>query len=141
MAMTYLVPVDFSKGSAAALDYAIKLAKEDRAKLLLLHVISADFAFPLGAGFADTFEILEANATKAMQALIRRKRLRPGQFRSLLVRGINPADVIVAVAKKSRAAMIVMGSHGRSGFQRFLLGSVAERTVRQADCPVMIMKK
>ena len=140
MAMTYLVPVDFSKGSAAALDYAIKLAKEDRAKLLLLHVISADFAFPLGAGFADTFKILEANATKAMRALIRRKRLRPGQFRSLLVRGINPADVIVAVAKKSRAAMIVMGSHGRSGFQRFLLGSVAERTVRQADCPVMIVK-
>jgi nucleotide-binding universal stress UspA family protein len=49
--------------------------------------------------------------------------------------------VIAAVAKKSRAAMIVMGSHGKTGFQRFMLGSVAERTLRYAHCPVLIVKK
>jgi nucleotide-binding universal stress UspA family protein len=138
---TYLVPVDFSKGAEAALDAAVKLAKENRAKLILLHVISTAFAFPLEAGFVDIFETLEKNARDSMRKLVRRKRLKPRQCRSILVTGINPADVIAATAKKSRASMIVMASHGRTGFQRFMLGSVAERTLRYAECPVLIVKK
>jgi nucleotide-binding universal stress UspA family protein len=59
----------------------------------------------------------------------------------MVARGTNFADVIAKQAKKLRAAMIVMGSHGRTGLQRFLLGSVAERTLRYADCPVLIVKK
>jgi nucleotide-binding universal stress UspA family protein len=141
MAKTYLVPVDFSRGSEAALDRALKLAKEDRAKLVLLHVISINFAFPLQAGFTDIVEIMEENAKKNLRSLLRRKRLRPGQVRSLLVRGISPADDISAMAKKLRAAMIIMGSHGRTGFKRLMIGSVAERTLRQAQCPVLIVKK
>ena len=138
---TYLVPVDFSKGSEAALDSAIRIAKQHRGKLLLLHVISTAFAFPPETGFADIFEALEKNARESMQRLIRRKRLKPRQCRSMLIAGVNPADVIAAAAKKSRAAMIVMGSHGKTGFQRFMLGSVAERTLRYAHCPVLIVKK
>lgn len=141
MAKTYLVPVDFSIGSDAALDRALKLAKEDRAKLVLLHVISMNFAFPLQAGFTDIFGILEENAKKNLRRLVRRRRLRPGQFRALFVQGINPADEIAATAKKVRAAMIIMGSHGRTGFKRLMIGSVAERTLRQAECPVLIVKK
>ena len=140
-AKTYLVAVDFSKGSDAALDQAIKLAKDNRAKLLLLHVVSTAFAFPLEFGFNDIFETLEKNARASLHKLIRRKRLRPQRCRSAIVLGINPAEVIAAVAKKSRAAMIVMGSHGRTGFQRFALGSVAERTLRYAPCPILIVKK
>jgi nucleotide-binding universal stress UspA family protein len=138
---TYLVPVDFSKGSEAALDSAIRIAKEHGGKLLLLHVISTAYTFPLEAGFPDIFETLEKNARESMSELIRRKRLKPRQCRSMLIAGVNPADVIAAVAKKSRAAMIVMGSHGKTGFQRFMLGSVAERTLRYAHCPVLIVKK
>ncbi len=138
---TYLVPVDFSKGSEAALDSAIRIAKEHRGKLLLLHVISTAFAFPLEGGFEEIFETLEENARKSMAKLIQRKRLKPRQYRSMLIAGVNPADVIAAVAKKSRAAMIVMGSHGKTGFQRFMLGSVAERTLRYVHCPVLIVKK
>jgi nucleotide-binding universal stress UspA family protein len=138
---TYLVPVDFSKGSEAALDSAIRIVKEHGGKLLLLHVISTVFAFPLEAGFEDIYETLEKNAREGMQRLIRRKRLKPRQCRSMLIAGVNPADVIAAVAKKSRAAMIVMGSHGKTGFQRFMLGSVAERTLRYSHCPVLIVKK
>jgi nucleotide-binding universal stress UspA family protein len=137
---TYLVPVDFSKGSEAALDSAIRIAKEHGGKLLLLHVISTAYTFPLEAGFPDIFETLEKNARESMSELIRRKRLKPRQCRSMLIAGVNPADVIAAVAKKSRAAMIVMGSHGKTGFQRFVLGSVAERTLRYAECPVLIVK-
>ena len=138
---TYLVPVDFSKGSEAALDQAIKMARENRGKLLLVHVISTNYAFPMEDGFSNIFEILEKNARDSMQALIRRKRLKPRQYRSVLIVGISPAEVIATLAKKSRVSMIVMGSHGRTGFQRFILGSVAERTLRHAHCPVLIVKK
>jgi nucleotide-binding universal stress UspA family protein len=138
---TYLVPVDFSKGSEAALDSAIRIAKEHGGKLLLLHVISTAYTFPLETGFPDIFETLEKNARASMTKLIQRKHLKPRQYRSMLIAGVNPADVIAAVAKKSRAAMIVMGSHGKTGFQRFMLGSVAERTLRYAHCPVLIVKK
>jgi universal stress protein A len=138
---TYLVPVDFSKGSEAALDHAIKLAKKNRGKLLLVHVISTNFAFPLEVGFAEIFETLEKNARESMRKLVRQKRLKPRQCRTVLIPGINPGDVIAATAKKSRASMIVMGSHGRTGLRRFMIGSVAERTLRYAGCPVLIVKK
>lgn len=138
---TYLVPVDFSKGSEAALDQAIRLARQNRAKLLLLHVVSSAFAFPLEFGFGEVLDALEKNARESMKKLVRRKHLQPRRHRSVLITGLNPADIIVAAAKKSRAAMIIMGSHGRSGFQRFVLGSVAERTLRYARCPVLIVKK
>ena len=138
---TYLVPVDFSKGSEIALDQAIRLAKENRGKLFLLHVIPTTFAFPLEGGFPDIFETLEKNAQESMRKLIQRKRLKPSQCRSLLIAGVDPPQVIADQAKKSRASMIVMGSHGRTGLQRFMIGSVAERTLRYARCPVLIVKR
>ncbi|HEY2986699.1 MAG TPA: universal stress protein [Candidatus Binatia bacterium] len=138
---TYLVPVDFSQGSEAALNSALRIAKEHHGKLLLLHVVSTAFTFPLETGFAEVFDALEKNARQSMAKLIKRKRLKPRQCRSLVVTGVNAADVIAAAAKKSRAAMIIMGSHGKTGWQRFLLGSTAERTLRYAQCPVLIVKK
>ena len=138
---TYVVPVDFSKGSEAALKHAVQLAREKKAKLLLLHVISATFAFPLEAGFADIFEALEEDARVGLKKLIQRHVLKPGSYRAVLVRGVEAARVIADQAKKARASMIVMGSHGRTGLERFMLGSVAERTLRYADCPVLIVKK
>ncbi|MGH7767699.1 MAG: universal stress protein [Candidatus Binatia bacterium] len=139
-AKTYLVPVDFSKGSEAALNYAIRLTRQNKAKLLLLHAVSTALAFPLEFGFADVLDALEKNARASLAKLVRRKGFKPRQCRTLLITGLNPADVIAAVAKKSRAAMIIMGSHGKTGFQRFMLGSVAERTLRYARCPVLIVK-
>jgi len=138
---TYLVPVDFSKSSEIALNQAIQMARENRGKLLLVHVISATFAFPLKAGFSDIFETLEKNARESMTKLLQRKRLKPTRDRSILITGLDPAQAIVSQAKKSRASMIIMGSHGRTGLQKFLLGSVAERTLRYAHCPVLIVKK
>lgn len=142
---TYLVPLDFSKASEAALNHAVKIAKRNKAKLLLLHVIS-DSALLVSApeGGTDFFlqllRGLEENAKRLMKRVVDRKRLRPGQYRSLIVRGGNPAEAIARHAKKARASMIVMGSHGRTGLQRFFLGSVAERTLRYAECPVLIVK-
>ena len=136
--LVYLAPVDFSRDSEAALDLAQQLAKHDNAKLLVVHVISTTFMFPLSAGFSEIFVALEKNARRDMARLIRRKRLKRSQ--ALIVNALNPGDAIAAAAKKYRAAMIIMASHGKSGFERFTLGSVAERTVRTADCPVLIIK-
>ncbi len=138
---TYLVPVDFSKGSESALNKAIKLAGENKGKLLLVHVISTNFSFPLEVGFENIFEAMEKDARERMKKLVRRKGLKPGQYRSVLIRGMDTALLIADVARKSRASMVVMGSHGRTGIQRLMLGSVAERTLRYTKCPVLIVKK
>jgi nucleotide-binding universal stress UspA family protein len=79
-------------------------------------------------------------AQKQMERLVRRKKLKPGSFRSMIVRCGDPARVIANQARKARAKMIVMGSHGRTGLKRLMLGSAAERTLRYAPCPVLIAK-
>ena len=137
----YLVPVDFSKGSELALDQAIKLAGAGKGKLLLVHVLATTLAFPLEVGFSDIFDTLEKDAREKMRRLVERKRLKSGQYRSMLVSGVDVTRVIADQARKSRASMIIMGSHGRTGLQRLMLGSIAERTLRYAQCPVLIVKK
>jgi nucleotide-binding universal stress UspA family protein len=140
-AKQYLVPIDFSKYSEAALDYAIALARQNNARIMLLHVIPATLVYPSEGTSFDFYRLLERDARENFTKLMRRKKLRPEQFRLVLDRGVNPAEIIVRHAKKLKAAMIVMGSHGRTGLQRFMLGSVAERTIRYSDCPVLIVKK
>jgi nucleotide-binding universal stress UspA family protein len=75
-----------------------------------------------------------------MEKLIKKYKLKPDEYRSKIVRGGDLSSVIAKEAKKTRAEMIIMGSHGRSGIQRFFLGSVAERTLRYASCPTLIVK-
>jgi nucleotide-binding universal stress UspA family protein len=143
----YLVPVDFSKTSEAALSHAIRLARENKGKLVLLHVISDSgllYAGPdAGAAqlYVDYQKALEENARRQMDQLLRRRRLTRGGHRAVLIRGGSPARAISEQARTHRASMIVMGSHGRTGVQRLVLGSVAEQTLRYAVCPVLIVKK
>ncbi|MGE5219479.1 MAG: universal stress protein [Chloroflexota bacterium] len=136
----YLVPIDFSRGSERALDYALKMAQVGQGKVLALHVIPADLVTPPPAASFDFYRFLERDARANFDKLARRKRLRAEDCKLVLARGTDFADVITRQAKKLRASMIVMGSHGRTGLRRFLLGSVAERTLRYAACPVLIVK-
>lgn len=136
----YLVPVDFSRGSAKAFDYAIALARELPAKLVALHVVPAETVYPATAGMFDLYGTMEREARESFKRLLRRKRLQPKDCELVVVRGNDSAKVIVREAKRLRASMIIMGSTGRTGLQRFLLGSVAERTLRYAECPVLIVK-
>jgi nucleotide-binding universal stress UspA family protein len=137
----YLVPIDFSRGSERALDYALKLARENKGRIIALHVVPAELIYPPMGGRFDFYTLLERDARDSFRRLAKRKRLAPKECQLVLVRGTNFADVIARQAKKLRVSMIVMGSHGRSGLQRLLLGSVAERTLRYAECPVLIVKK
>jgi nucleotide-binding universal stress UspA family protein len=146
MATTYVVPVDFSKTSDAALDHAIKLRKENDGKLLLIHALSNSAMMMAGPYEATPQMIVEyekaqyEEAQSEMEKLVRRKKLEPRSFRSMIVKRGDPARVIANEAKRSRANMIIMGSHGRTGLKRLVLGSVAERTLRYATCPVLIVK-
>ncbi len=136
----YLVPIDFSKGSDVALKQAIVLARKHKEKLLLVHVISMALGFP-EVGFRNISQNLERDVLNELEKLARRHGLRPTEYRTVVVRGADTAKLIANQAKKFHATMIIMGSHGRTGLQRFMLGSIAERTLRYAGCPVLIVKK
>ena len=137
----YLVPIDFSKGSEIALDYAIAMARQNKARLTLLHVIPAATGYPSEAMRFDLYSLMERDARQDLARLMKRKKISSGVAQVLLIRGVNPAEIIARQAKKLHASMIIMASHGRTGLQRLLLGSVAEKTLRLANCPVLIVKK
>ena len=138
---TYLVPLDFSRGSERALDYALALAREKKGKLVALHVVPAELIYPPTGGRFDFYRLWERDARENFSRLAKRKKLKPEDCRLIVARGTNFAEVIARQAKKMRVAMIIMGSQGRTGLQHLLLGSVAERTLRYAECPVLIVKK
>ena len=136
----YVVPIDFSRGSEKALDLALKLARERRGRVTALHVVPAEMVYtPIGENI-DFYSFMERDARENYRRLLRRKRLQPKDCALMFARGTDCAGIIVRQAKKLRASMIVMGSHGRTGLRRLLLGSVAERTLRYAACPVLIVK-
>jgi universal stress protein A len=135
---TYLVPVDFSKASSAALGHAAKIAQERKDRLLLVHVITdpaEGVPLPLRSRY---YEELASEAREKAKDL--RKKLKEVDYRLVVLNGPDAARSIAEQAKKSRASMIVMGSHGRTGLSRLVLGSVAARTIRYADCPILIVK-
>ena len=138
---TYLIPIDFSRGSEVALNYALRAARQNNARLILLHVIPAAMVYPSEGTAFDFYRLLERDAREKFSKLAKRKKLKPGEYEIVISRGLSPGEVIAKEAKKLKVDMIVMASHGRTGLQRLLLGSVAERTLRCADRPVLIVKK
>lgn len=142
---TYLVPVDFSKTSEIALNYAVRLARENKMKLQLLHVIPPAPALSMADEtvqfIRDYYDFSEKEALKRLKKLPERKDLKSVGHRFVIIKKGDPARVIADQAKKFRASMIIMGSHGRTGLKRLMVGSIAERTLRYAKCPVLIVKK
>lgn len=136
----YLVPVDFSVGSDRAFDYALRFARARSARLAALHVVPGELIYPPAGGRIDFYAMLERDAREKYNRLAKRKGVKPRECELRLARGAGFADEIVKVANKLRATMIIMGSHGRTGLPRLLIGSVAERTLRYAKCPVLIVK-
>jgi nucleotide-binding universal stress UspA family protein len=137
---TYVVPVDFSRHSDKAFDYAVKFARERQAKLIALHVVPTELIYPPTGGRFDFYGLMERDARERFARLAKRKGLKATDCEFILARGADFADVIVRQAKRLRSSLIIMGSHGRTGLRRFLLGSVAERTLRYSTCPVLIVK-
>ena len=135
-----LVPIDFSDTSLAALDAAAGFAKAFGAKLLLISAVEPVIVTADLAGAAEILVKAEQETAMAFQkrlvATARNLTKRGLECRSLVARG-NAALTIVETARKTKADLIVIGTHGRTGFSHLFLGSVAERVVRTAPCLVL----
>ena len=135
---TILYPTDFSERSAYAFQVAQALARDAGAKLIVLHVLAPMVIYE---GMGATNIPYQDSEKAAMLA-----RLRQFQVANPLVEVEHrvelgdPASVILDLAKEKDCKLIVMGTHGRTGLARLLLGSVAEQVVRKAPCPVMTIK-
>lgn len=135
---------DFSTASRPALEQAIVLARADRSPLLVLHVLN-----PMVPMIGDRavepptyLQLQKASRAWALTQLARvaaRAKARGVKTKTILVEG-SEAAMIVRVARSKRVATIVIGTHGRSGIERALLGSVATRVVSQATCPVLTVR-
>lgn len=136
---TILVPTDFSEGSEAALRYAVDFAKVMGAEIVVLHAFELPVVgFPEGALIA-TAELNERLLEGARAGLDRELRTHAGSgvpMRSVVKEG-EAWRAIVDTADEVSAGLVVMGTHGRRGLPRALLGSVAEKVVRTAHCPVL----
>ena len=131
-----LVPVDFSAGSMKALDFALALAKPFGASVELLHVLDPMHAIgKLKAPKLDQLRREAVNDAKRRLANLARRNGN-GRLRHAVLNG-SPYAEIVEKAARIKANMIVMGSRGRTGLGRILVGSVAEKVVRHAPCPVL----
>ncbi len=135
-----LCPVDFSDASQHALDHAVMIAGWYRARITALHVRHPAFLIEppilftdFGGGAVATLE----DAETRLQHWLAPVRAAGIACDVLAVDGSNAAGQIVAAAGTLEADLIVLGTHGRSGFERLLLGSVTEKVVRTAPCPVI----
>ena len=140
-----LVPLDFSDTSARALEHAKILAERFDAALELLHVVPNPFmanaaslyvGMPLPQDFLNQLEQEARERLEATLTLTERERF---QARSVVRIG-DPLFEIVDHARSEHVDLIVMGTHGRTGVSHLFLGSVAERVVRTAECPVLTVR-
>ena len=138
-----LAPIDFSEPSAQGLAYARTLAETHRARLDLLHVIEEPtFPAMYGAVMHELYGALPDVNQQALDALQRLldEAAGPEVESGLHVVKGRAAAEILRFAERAEIDLIVMASHGLSGLEHVLLGSVAEKVVRQAACPVFVVK-
>lgn len=140
-----LVPVDFSDCAMEALEYAGAFAKRLGARLVVLYVVEpVYYATPseLYGPASNVALLLEEQRKVGAQQLAQiaaRLRRRGIPAKTALHSG-TPYQVIAEVAEKEKADLIVLGTHGRTGISHFVMGSVAERVVRSAPCPVLTVR-
>lgn len=134
-----LVPTDFSHHSLKALDYAIDFARSQNAELLLIHVVEPIRNTRLLPDVSELLESRRADAAEKLDALVKRTRQRYRNCRAEVHFGV-PYEIIAEIAKKSNADLIIIATHGHTSLYHFFLGSVAERVVRIAECPVLTVR-
>jgi nucleotide-binding universal stress UspA family protein len=139
-----LHPTDFSPASQRAFNHALALAREEGAELLLVHALPTVMPM-VGEGYMSpkTFDDLQrsmrAQAQKQLDRLVAKAKTARVRARGMLYEGVA-ADAIVRAARARRAKLIVMGTHGRTGLSRLFMGSVAERVIGTAPCPVLTVR-
>lgn len=142
-----LCPIDFSEFSTKAYAYAESLARHYQAELFVQHVMQGLTTVYPYYGFAEAYGAMEAgltelreNATKELAAFLKKHGHEGVKREQVMVEG-GVTDSILSLAAEKKADLIVMGTHGRHGLDHALLGSVTEKVLRKAACPVLVVKK
>lgn len=136
-----LVPTDFSPSSDAAIDAAIDLAQRFDAKVTLLHVWQLP-VYPYMEAMLNLSALaseVERGATEALEKQLQQVRSRYPAVQSVVQMGL-PWQAIIEIVKSQQVDLVVMGTHGRRGFDHLILGSVAERVVRLSPVPVLTIR-
>jgi nucleotide-binding universal stress UspA family protein len=139
-----LVPVDGSQTALAALRHAVEVARAFQAELFVVHVIDIYPFLGVGAdsavGQAEYLSAANANAEGALRAAVDIVEAAGVACESATVEGHAAEEGILQAAGTSGADLIVMGSHGRRGIEKLLLGSVTQRVLQNARVPVMVVR-
>ena len=142
---TVVVSTDFSDSGDAAIPHAFRFAKDPGARVVLVHVLDArPTPNPLYAHYypiptPEQTRQAEATAREALRARIPAELRGEGRVETQVGQGA-PAAEILRIAAERQASLIVIATHGRTGLERLALGSVAERVIRAAPCPVLVVR-
>ena len=137
-------PTDFSEPANVGLKIAAELCEQFSAEMLMVHVVSPlptmyGGIAPTGFHIPSVLEEIQETAANSLAEIRREKMPADAPVRTSVVQG-QPADEIVKLAEREKADIIVISSQGESGWRRFMFGSVAEKVVRQAECPVLTIQ-
>jgi nucleotide-binding universal stress UspA family protein len=133
-----VVPIDFSEDSFAALETALEMV-DDRSHVHVIHVLPVlEPAEPGVIWHTVDDQSRSEHAEKALRAELERREQREI---GIAIRFGDPGHEIAHYAEQIGAGLVIVSSHGRTGLKRLLIGSVAERLVRLARCPVLVLKK
>jgi nucleotide-binding universal stress UspA family protein len=138
-----LFPTDFSEGSAVAIPYVADLVRKYGAKLYIVHVIY-DVAKTSGwyvphVSMDELFKDMEAAAKKELERCCVEELRGYQDVERVVLRG-EPSEEILRFAEDKKTDLVVLGTHGRKGFDRVLFGSTAAKVVRGAHCPVLTVR-
>ena len=128
---TILVPSDGSEFSLKAEDVAISVAKNFKGKLVVVHIIDEKLIYP--------FEVLEDEGNAILSQAALKGREEGLEVEQILIVG-NPAHDMAKIVEKTGADLVVIGTHGKTGLTKFLMGSVAENTLKTVKVPVLLVK-
>lgn len=126
-----MVPTDGSKNAQKAEDVAISIARNFQAILMVVHIIDEKLIYP--------FEVLEEDGKKILERVTLKGKDQGVDIQQVLIVG-NPTHDMAKIVEKTGADLVVIGTHGKSGLQKLLMGSVAENTIKTVKIPVLLVK-
>jgi nucleotide-binding universal stress UspA family protein len=136
-----LVPIDFSRPSLDALDYAVEFSRPYKAQLTIISVVERGlYGTPLLKDDPRELAVEEKLAAETKMAQLAQELGERGIECETLVRSGVTYEEIIDTAKQIKASLIIMSTHGRTGLAHVFIGSVAERVVREATCPVLTIR-
>lgn len=139
-----LCAIDFSDSSYEALQYAVEMAAKMDAELFLVHIVAKVHGIPPDPLYAfegpqEYEELMKADAEQQLQEIIASRV--PGDLQPhAIIRQAEVAEGIQQVAEEHAADVIVIATHGRTGWRHLVFGSVAEKVIREAHCPVLVTR-